>query len=163
MGSMTDHRLRAARDGDTSSIAMIYVDSRNKGFTGLMPSREVNAKLIERWRHDLSRPTHHWWVALVGDAVAGFVGIGTSRDPVEDGLGELDTIAVDPLFWRKGIGRSLMHRAMGRLRSDYRAAILWTLESYERGQRFYEAVGWHKDGTSRDSGRQIRYTLSAEP
>ena len=140
-----------------------YIDSWNEGFKGLMPGRSLEGDLIDRWRADLARPTHRWWVAVVGDTVAAFVGIGPSRDPLESGLGELDTIAVDPPYWRQGIGRSLMHRALQRLRFDYRAAILWTFESYERGQRFYEAVGWYKDGTSRDNGRQIRYTLSAEP
>ena len=39
----------------------------------------------------------------------------------------------------------------------YRDAILWTVSGYERGQRFYEAMGWYRDGGMRDEGRQLRY------
>lgn len=156
-------RLRGAREDDAIPIARIYVGSWNEGFIGLLPGREVDESLVARWRHDLAKPTHRWWVAEVNEVVAGFAGIGPSRDPVEEGLGELDTIAVDPPFWRRGIGRALMVQAVHHLRVDYDAAILWTLEDYERGQRFYEATGWHRDGFSRDGGRQIRYTLTEGP
>ena len=41
-------------------------------------------------------------------------------------------------------------------RDGYREAVLWTLTGYERGQRFYEAMGWKADRGERDGGRQIR-------
>jgi ribosomal protein S18 acetylase RimI-like enzyme len=73
-------------------------------------------------------------------------------------VGEIDTIAVDPLWWRFGIGRKLMTNAIEHLTHDgYREAVLWTLANHERGQRFYEATGWKVDGHERDQGRQIRY------
>ena len=71
---------------------------------------------------------------------------------------ELDTIAVDPPYWRKGIGKALISLALQHLVSDgYRQAILWTVEGYERGIAFYEAMGWKRDGGIRDGGRQIRF------
>jgi hypothetical protein len=39
----------------------------------------------------------------------------------------------------------------------YQEAIVWTLADYERGQAFYEATGWKRDGGVRDEGRQLRY------
>ena len=81
------------------------------------------------------------------------VGIGPSRDPVDAQLGELDTIAVDQPYWRTGIGRALMSLALQYLVSDgYSAAVVWTVESYERGIAFYEATGWRRDGGVRDEG-----------
>ena len=56
-----------------------------------------------------------------------------------------------------------MVQAVDHLKADCHGAILWTLEGYERGQRFYEAMGWYRDGFNRDEGRQIRYTLAEEP
>jgi hypothetical protein len=51
-----------------------------------------------------------------------------------------------------------MRTVLKHLVSDgYRAAVLWTLANYDRGQRFYEAMGWRADGGVRDEGRQIRY------
>ena len=90
-------------------------------------------------------------------SIAGFVGIGPSRDSVDTRLGELDTIAVDPSHWRTGIGKALMSVALRYLVVDgYDEAIVWTVEGYERGIAFYEAMGWSRDGGVRDEGRQIR-------
>ena len=73
-------------------------------------------------------------------------------------LGELDTIAVDTLHWRTGIGKALISLALKHLVSDgYSEAILWTVEGYERGIAIYEAMGWARDGGVRDEGRQIRF------
>lgn len=88
----------------------------------------------------------------------GFVGIGPSRDPVDSRLGEVDTIAVEPDFWRRGIGRSLIRLAESELIEDgYHEAILWTVADYELGYRFYEAVGWALDGATRDNGRFVMF------
>lgn len=85
------------------------------------------------------------------------MGIGPSRDPVDPRLGELDTIAICPLHWRKGIGNALMSVALSYLAADgYDEAVVWTVEGYERGIAFYEATGWRRDGGARDDGRQIR-------
>ena len=51
-----------------------------------------------------------------------------------------------------------MSLALQYLVSDgYSAAVVWTVESYERGIAFYEATGWRRDGGVRDEGRQIRF------
>jgi GNAT superfamily N-acetyltransferase len=132
-----------------------------------MPERGVTPELVARWTMDLGRPPpHRWWIGMAGEGVAGFVGIGPSRDPIDPALGELDTIAVDPRWWRSGLGRALMTTALEYLSIDgYEAAVLWTLAGYERGQRFYEALGWTEDGGARDGGREIRYRveLAARP
>ena len=50
-----------------------------------------------------------------------------------------------------------MSLALQYLDSDgYNEAIVWTVEGYERGIAFYEAMGWRRDGGVRDEGRQIR-------
>lgn len=151
--------IRTAGASDAGSIARIYVDSWNLGFTGLMPARELTDELIARWERDLRAPIpHRWWAAEVNAALVGFVGIGPSRDPIDPALGELDTIAIAPTHWRRGIGRALLTLAMGYLRADgYRQAVLWTLANYAQGQRFYEAAAWRLDGGIRDAGRQVRY------
>ena len=53
-----------------------------------------------------------------------------------------------------GIGKALISLALQHLTSDgYNEAILWTVEGYERGIAFYEAMGWSRDGGVRDDGR----------
>ncbi len=151
--------VRVAAEGDARDVARVYVDSWNAGFGGLMPHREMTPDLVARWRRDLlSSAPDRWWVADLGGAIVGFVGIGPVRNPPEPTLGELDTIAVAPDHWRRGVGRALMSAALRHLAADdYREAVLWTLSRYERGRRFYEATGWRPDGGARDRGRQIRY------
>ena len=121
--------------------------------------RAVTPDLTESWRHDLAQPVpHRWWVAEREGSIAGFVGIGPGRDPVDARLGEIDTIAVDAPHWRTGIGKALISLALQHLIADgYHEAILWTVEGYDRGIAFYEAMGWTRDGATRDDGRQIRF------
>ena len=117
----------------------------------------MSLQLIERWRGTLaSPPTHRWWVATRSDTIEGFIGIGPSREPVDDTLGEVDTIAVDPSNWRTGAGRVLMNRALRQLRLDgYRAAVLWTLSDYSMGRAFYKAMGWEPSGRTRAEGHEV--------
>lgn len=87
----------------------------------------------------------------------GFVGVGPSRDPVEPGLGELDTIAVVPSQWRTGVGRALMTVALRSLAEDFACAVVWTVAGYSRGHHFYEATGWTFDGHTRADGRHVSF------
>jgi ribosomal protein S18 acetylase RimI-like enzyme len=101
-----------------------------------------------------------WWVAQDGIEIVGFVGVGPSRDPIDIALGELDTIAVAPSHWRLGVGRSLVTIALRALAADYRDAIVWTVAGHDRGYRFYEAMGWHRDGRTRADGQEVSFRRS---
>ncbi|PKW15802.1 GNAT family N-acetyltransferase [Saccharopolyspora spinosa] len=102
-----------------AKITQIYVSSWNEGFAGFFPSREVSNGLEARWAEALTAaPPSRWWVATRAEKVVGFAGTGTSRDPVDPNLGELDTIAVDPPCWRTGRGRLLMDSAVDHLCRD---------------------------------------------
>ena len=148
--------IRSALQADAEIVARIYIDSWNAGFGELLSraNRTVTSELIERWHHDLVQPgPHRWWVMEFMGSIVGFAGTRPSRDHVDVQLGELDTIAVDPSYWRARIGEALMAVAQHFLRVDgYDEAILWTVVGYEQGITFYEAMGWCRDG-----GRQIRF------
>ncbi|MYD61613.1 MAG: GNAT family N-acetyltransferase [Gemmatimonadetes bacterium] len=152
--------IRSATAVDAEVVTRIYIDSWNAGFGELIEqsNRIVTSELVERWRSDLAKSApHRWWVAEHTGKIVGFVGIGPSRDPVDATLGELDTIAIDPSYWRIGIGKALASLAFRHLVADgYNEAIVWTVKGYERGIAFYEAMGWKRDGGVRDNGRQIR-------
>ena len=152
-------RIRSAVQDDAEAVTRIYVESWNEGFGDLMRRREVDAKLTDRWRVDLTGKGYRWWVAERDGAIVGFAGIGPSRDPVDPSLGELDTIAVDPGCWRSGVGRALMSQALRYLSADgYAEAVLWTLARYPRGDGFYRATGWRPNGAVRSGGGQVCYT-----
>ncbi len=159
--------IRLAVPDDAEAVVRIYIDSWNAGYGDLMSQagRTVTPDLLRRWRHDLAQPVpHRWWVVELEGSIVGFAGIGPSRDPIDPELGELDSIAVDPPYWRKGIGKALISLALQHLVADgYRQAILWTVEGYKRGIAFYEAMGWSRDGGVRDNGRQIRFRRDLAP
>ncbi|WP_166658583.1 GNAT family N-acetyltransferase [Kribbella sp. VKM Ac-2571] len=147
--------VRPAGADDGPTVARIYVDSWNEGFGELMPAAVLDGGRIARWSETLAGG--NWWVAEVDGTVAGFVGIGASRDPIDPELGELDTIAVDSPYWRQGVGTALMHEALEHLAAQYDEAIVWTLANYPQGQKFYTKTGWTLSGSTRDDGRQVSY------
>jgi len=149
--------IRAATPWDARRVVEIYVESWNVGFAGLMPAIEQDAARVNRWAGELGGGPASWWVAEYDGLIAGLVGIGPSRDPIDPNLGELDTIAVDPAYWRTGVGTALMYTAIEKLAAAYPEAILWTLANYPQGHRFYTATGWTPDGNTRNNGRQISY------
>jgi GNAT superfamily N-acetyltransferase len=150
--------IRPASVDDVLRVVEIYVESWNAGFVGLMPPIALDQGRIARWAAELA--DGNWWVAEYDGVIAGLAGVCPSRDPLDPRLGELDTIAVDPAYWRTGIGTALIRKALGELAARYPEAILWTLANYDQGQRFYEATGWTEDGGTRDGGRQVSYRFS---
>ncbi len=151
--------VRDADVRDVAEIVRVYVDSWNAGFGARMPHIEADAARIERWRCDLSDATPtQWWVAERADVLVGFVGIGPCRDPVQRGLGELDTIAIAPSAWHMGVGKRLMAVALDGMRvAGFRSAALWTLGDYPLAESFYVATGWRLSGSTRDGGNHVQY------
>jgi GNAT superfamily N-acetyltransferase len=149
--------LRRGSPSDAPAITRIYVDSWNVGFGHLMGARELSGDLVDRWRHDLGRGDLTWIVAELGSETVGFVGIGASRDPIDPEMGEVDTIAVDPDSWRRGVGRALMSDALVELRRQFGSAILWTVAGHEQGHDFYRATGWKRLDQSRAGGTQVAF------
>ena len=82
-----------------------------------MPPIVLDEGRVARWAGELAEGD--WWVAEYDGVVAGLVGVCPSRDPLDPPLGELDTIAVDPPYWRTGIGTALMHKALDELAAGY--------------------------------------------
>ena len=149
--------LRDAKVTDAAEVARIYVDSWNNGFADHLPMRALSDRHSDRWARDLAGPAS-WRVAIEGDQLVGFVGTGPSRDPIDPTLGELDTIAVSPDRWRRGIGTALMADALESLRdAGFSSAVLWTLAEYPMGDALYRRCGWLPDNGRRDSGRQVSY------
>ena len=149
--------LRKPTDSDVDALARIYIDSWNRGFGDLMGYRTHSRERRDRWRKDIHDPAVTWTVAEMDGAVVGFCGVGPSRDPVDPALGELQTIAVDPPSWRRGVGRVLMEDALSFLRLAYDSAILWTVTGYQRGHAFYGAMGWTPLGWLRADGTETAF------
>jgi ribosomal protein S18 acetylase RimI-like enzyme len=165
--------IRRATPEDAAAIARIQVRSWQAAYRGLIPD-EIIARVVdqetsraERLRKLLADPDneHRGWVATRQQAVVGMAIAGPSRDPdAGDGTGEVQAIYLDPGFTGVGIGRELFQHVVTDLRDrGFQEATLWVLEANARAQRFYEAAGWHLDGTTKDDERpdgtlhEVRY------
>lgn len=143
---------------DAAVAAEIYVVSSNAAWGAWQGPKELTEERIARWAADLVRPRYHWWVAHLDSAPVGLAGIGPSRDPVAEEIGELDTIAVLPAYWRRGVGRALMTQANDQLdRDGYERAVVWTWADCPAAAAFYPAMGWTRGDQYRDDGRQVSY------
>jgi ribosomal protein S18 acetylase RimI-like enzyme len=149
--------IRSTCESDVDEIARIYIDSWNEGFGHLTRFRSTTPDVIERWRGHLRDPSVTWSVAEIDSVIVGFTGVGACRDPVDPNIGELQTIAVDPPSWRRGIGRLLMRDALDRLGSSYTSAVLWTVADYERGHAFHRAIGWVPLGWHRADDTEVAF------
>jgi RimJ/RimL family protein N-acetyltransferase len=132
--------IRRGTPDDAEAAARLHVESWAAAYTLAGPTLEQ--------RRDLHRRFPASFVAEVDGQLAGFVGIGPSRDP--DAEGELYTIYVAPAHWGKGVGRELIRAGEERLvELGFRSVVLWVHPDNSRARRFYEAAGWQADGQSR--------------
>jgi GNAT superfamily N-acetyltransferase len=90
-------------------------------------------------------------VAEDEDGLAGFTGVGPSRDPdPEPGVGEVRSFFIAAGRWRRGIGRELMAAGLARLvEQGFGAATVWSFAGNERANAFYEVHGFTRDGVTR--------------
>jgi ribosomal protein S18 acetylase RimI-like enzyme len=155
--------VRPATAADADAIGRVQVETWRAAYRGLMPDETIAQFDIEgrrrMWREGLARepwPGSATFVAEIHGEVVGFASVGVCRD--EEDVGELYAIYLHPTYWDKGIGRALLERAEESMRSTgFEQARLWVLEGNERGEHFYRAAGWERDGRKVDTfqGAQV--------
>jgi ribosomal protein S18 acetylase RimI-like enzyme len=146
--------IRHALVEDAPLTATIRVQGWQTAYRGQLPDQLLDSLSIE---YDTVRFADHVghlpadrrvWVADAGGEVVGFASTGPSRDEDAAEAGEVYAIYVRPDLCGNGIGtRLLAHAATDLADRGYRRAILWTLETNARAQRFYERAGWRGDGS----------------
>lgn len=172
---MTTMQVRPALTADARVVAEIHVASWQVAYRGHLPDDHLDALSVET--------RCAGWVELIGTTdwprtglllaeddvgeVVGFCHVAPSRDDdAGSEVGEVTAIYLSPPRWRGGAGRLLLDAAVERLRAaGYTRATLWVLEGNDRARRFYEAMGWRPDGTTKIDGRgsdtlvDVRYVL----
>jgi len=157
MKTATSAILRLATVADADAIGLVQVETWRAAYQGLMPEEAIAQFDLEArqrlWREGLSRehqPGSATFVAVLDDEVVGFASVGACRG--EDDAGELYALYLQPACWDRGIGSALLERSEESMRSSgFTCAILWVLEGNERGERFYRAAGWERDGRKLDT------------
>ncbi|MGH2953289.1 MAG: GNAT family N-acetyltransferase [Solirubrobacterales bacterium] len=147
--------VRPATAADAAAIAAVAVRSWREGYRGIVPERidPVRAWDPAGIAARLEAPGEHpssTLVAEVGGRITGFVVLGACRDSdVASAAGEVWALYVDPDHWRRGVGRQLVEAALdGLAAAGHAEATVWTLGESERNLRFYEALGFRRDGAT---------------
>jgi GNAT superfamily N-acetyltransferase len=171
--------VRPATSADALAIATIHVRSWQAAYPGLLPQDYLDEldpqKSLGRWQTILGAtawPATGTLVLTDATAIAGFAGLGPTRDDDDDptAVGELQTLYLDPGHWRRGGGSLLLGAVQYQLRrAGFGSASAWVLETNARARLFYEGHGWRFDGTTKphDWGTfvvtDVRYRVRLTP
>ena len=169
--------IRAATLDDSRAIAEIHVAGWRFAYRGQMPDAFLDSLSVDereaqrrKWFETPPKPEHRTWVAVAEDGrIAGFAISGPERakEPAA-GVAEIYAIYVDPARIGSGLGRALMERAVGDLRTrGFVDVVLWVLDTNEHARRFYEAAGMAADGGTKRASfggvelTEVRYRCAA--
>jgi GNAT superfamily N-acetyltransferase len=140
--------IRELTEADIDAVAALHVRTWQAGYAGIMPAEVLDAldpaRFAARRRIQPAYPGTHTVVADEDGTIVGFASFGPDR--VEDGVGELYAIYVDPDRWGGGVGRRLIDVARAGLSGTFEQMRLWVLEENHRARRFYERAGMTPDG-----------------
>jgi GNAT superfamily N-acetyltransferase len=141
-------------------VAQVHVRSWQAAYRGLLPDEyldglrpEDRAARYDFATEDVRAPAT--MVAIDDDVgnehqILGFATTSPARDADVPEDGELCALYVDPEWWGRGVGATLIAAARARLVDQgFRNAVLWLLNGNARADRFYRVDGWAPDGLSR--------------
>lgn len=139
--------LRGAVPGDAEEIAEIWRLGWRDAHLGFVPQRLVEARTDESFRARASERIGEVTVAVVDDAIAGFVVV------VAD---EVEQVYVSASYRGTGAADVLMREAERRVRANgHSTGWLAVVAGNARARAFYERAGWHDEG-------QFEYAAAAE-
>jgi len=155
-----DILYRDFRQEDLLRIKAITVEA----FDGVSIDRNIDALLgapaAQSWQQrkakhldaDLAREEAMILVAEADQLVVGYVSTWIDRAA---GQGFIPNLAVDQVWRGKGIGRSLIQRAVAYFREQGVAQVrIETLDQNEVGKKLYPSLGFH------EVARQIHYCMN---
>jgi ribosomal protein S18 acetylase RimI-like enzyme len=165
--------VRIAKADDAPKMATICVDTRLVAYRGQDSEALLDAQDLGRreayWSGRLKRAGGTVFV-IESDEIVGFCDLVPSRDKGADRktIGEIAAIYIRPESWQKGAGRSLFYYVLEKAgKQRYEAITLWVLASNSEAMRFYESMGFVRDGafkieTASDGSHlhELRYRIT---
>lgn len=167
--------FRQAQVIDAAQLAQVHVDSWQAAYKGLVPDAFLRGFTYQRretaFRRALESKSEETYLMEEHDRAIGILTIGASRDADLDPhlCGEIWGIYISPDYWRCGIGRKLVEEAERMLQGrGFQKIVLWVLEGNTTARAFYEVVGYHPDGATKDVNlgtplSVVRYAKSMQP
>jgi GNAT superfamily N-acetyltransferase len=162
--------IRLARPEDAGGIALVHIRSWQQAYRGLMPAALLAGLSLAKWTLDwqerLAAPARTTLVLEDAGVIQGWVAFGPARGEDDAGdAGEVYGIYLAPEYWSKSLGKRLLVRAEDLLRQSGHFQIsLWVVDANVRARRFYEKLGYLRDGSDREIDRggmalnQLRYS-----
>ncbi|MBN3752184.1 GNAT family N-acetyltransferase [Paraburkholderia sp. Tr-20389] len=148
--------IRLATADDADGIATVHVAAWRAAYEALLPvaylARLDPHSRAEKWRSALLAGAPRVLVAIVNDAIAGWVAFGPARDADLDArCAEIEAIYVASACWNRGIGTALMTAACEMLHVEgYAHIALWVLNDNAAACAFYARRGFARDGFARN-------------
>ena len=140
-------KIRNVVSKDIDSFVQIYKEAY-KGLEEYAYTRTKDIKWYFRWL--MSRDKDGFFVAEVNGKPVGFVGCDTNWISIfeKDVVGEIHEIFVHPDWQGKGIGKTLLLKALSYIKSKNRKlAGLWVGIKNEKAKQFYRKMGFIEVGT----------------
>ncbi len=134
----------------------INVECWQRAYAGIVPDEVLSAMDVRlraaRYRQRMAEPSRQeTLLATEAGTTVGYVTLGPYRDgpALDEKVGEIVALYVDPAAWRTGAGRRLTTAALERLAERGRDEVrLWVLEANLSARRFYARLGFHPDGAT---------------
>ena len=167
------YTVRVAKAADAEKIARIYVDTWRVTFRGNGSDANVDTQGVRRreafWRGRFGQARGSVFV-IESDDIVGLCDFIPSRDKDADPktVGEIAALYVVSDDWHMGAGKVLCYHALAQARKQgYKAITLWIMASNSSAMRFYESLGFVRNGafkiaTAADGSNlhEIRYRIS---
>jgi len=140
-------QIRQARQGDAADVARVYMESWHDTYPGVLPSSLLRAMTPKgqtaRWEASIC--TQGREAVLVAESVregiVGMASLGGSRDGGVGFDGEVYTLYVDPSYYGRGVGRTLLKGAFVVLRKKGMSSCVIWAHAHNNARFFYEAMG----------------------
>jgi len=147
--------IRTAQVADAEAIARVRVAAWRAAYRGLMPDAyleraDLEATETEQLRDRLGAigDRARVSVAEANERIVGYCAYGCdANDELECLKGAIYDLYVHPQLWYHGVGQRLLADATEYFKiQGCSQATLFVYEENIRARRFYERVGWRRDG-----------------
>jgi ribosomal protein S18 acetylase RimI-like enzyme len=139
--------VRLARPTDAGEVARVYIESWHDTYPGVIPTSLLRSMTprgqTARWSAAIRAQSGEGVLVAENDryGVVGMASLGPARDRALGFDGEVYTLYVDPGFYERGVGKSLLTASFALLRKrGFTSCIIWA-HARNNARFFYEALG----------------------
>ncbi len=163
--------IREALLDDAYSLAEILSYSWISSYKDIIPIQELEYQTNIQRRQEmfetlLATTEANIYISINDNIPCGEIVFCDSRDRDLIDYGEIVSIYLLEEYWGKGFGMKMMSFALRTMQqNNYSSVFLWVFKDNKRAIRFYEKLGFIKDGTEKISifsnqAVEIRYRLN---